>query len=296
MRDVRHENVKIICNLTSGGTNPSVIETIPRHCIRHHEALHAKVYLGDDDAIVCSANASANGLGLEGQEQQAWKEAGCRTNEIIDIILWFNKLWEESAEITDELLAEAKRRWADRQRVKPSLNSFSDFDIRSGFFPLLYWEGRSDWRANEEAIIRQVGHFDENVQDRIGSGIQVRDPLDREILKPGTWVLCGKLTDKGTPSSRTGLNWVYIGKIIEDAVQLDGESVFEPVAPLAEKPPPEPFDVDDREFQAAFRKLIMNPKYEGLRDEKYIGPWFQPRQFLMKDFWFDLQKLVETAA
>ena len=68
-RGIGHDNVKIICNLKSGGTNPYVIEVLQHQNVRQNDLLHAKVYLGDNAAIVCSANASANGLGFEGREQ-----------------------------------------------------------------------------------------------------------------------------------------------------------------------------------------------------------------------------------
>lgn len=68
----RPPHLQIVCNLKSGATNPKVIESIPRAFVRQHDALHAKVYIGDDTAIICSANASANGLGFEGREQDLW--------------------------------------------------------------------------------------------------------------------------------------------------------------------------------------------------------------------------------
>lgn len=38
--------------------------------------LHAKVYLSSNGVVVGSANASANGVGLEAGEQASWIEAG----------------------------------------------------------------------------------------------------------------------------------------------------------------------------------------------------------------------------
>lgn len=69
-------DIRIICNLKSGGTNPYVLENFPRDKVKQHDHLHAKVYIGEDKVVVTSANASANGLGLEGSEQNFWEEAG----------------------------------------------------------------------------------------------------------------------------------------------------------------------------------------------------------------------------
>jgi hypothetical protein len=38
---------------------------------------------------------------------------------------------------------------------------------------MLYWDGRSDWKPNEEAIFRQVGTFNDAIVERIGLGIQI---------------------------------------------------------------------------------------------------------------------------
>jgi hypothetical protein len=63
----RRRNVKLICNLKMGGTNPNVVRKIPRDLVKQIDTLHAKVYIGDNFAGVTSANASANGPGLEGR-------------------------------------------------------------------------------------------------------------------------------------------------------------------------------------------------------------------------------------
>ncbi len=67
------KNVKprIICDLTSGGTNPQVVRDFLERCkdkVKHLDSLHAKVYVGKNAAIVTSANASINGLGFEGND------------------------------------------------------------------------------------------------------------------------------------------------------------------------------------------------------------------------------------
>ena len=70
--------VRIVCNLATGGTNPDEIIALQAkgHTVLQHDQLHAKVYLGKSQAVVASANASANGLGLEASEQAKWIEAG----------------------------------------------------------------------------------------------------------------------------------------------------------------------------------------------------------------------------
>lgn len=69
----RGKPVKIICNLTSGGTNPATIETlqgIDKVILKQCDRLHAKVIVGSKTAVVGSANFSCNGLNLEGEESE----------------------------------------------------------------------------------------------------------------------------------------------------------------------------------------------------------------------------------
>ena len=77
-------NARLVCNLLSGGTNPAVIEKLldkPGFKLRHHASLHAKVLLGQDSAIVGSANMSTNGLNIEAGEFDGWEEAGTRLDD-----------------------------------------------------------------------------------------------------------------------------------------------------------------------------------------------------------------------
>jgi hypothetical protein len=73
----------ILCNLRTGGTNPSVIEQLlalatkasGKWTVRQDDHLHAKVYLFDDAVVLGSSNVSANGLAFEGRELSGWTEA-----------------------------------------------------------------------------------------------------------------------------------------------------------------------------------------------------------------------------
>ncbi|MBN8947420.1 MAG: phospholipase D family protein [Rhodanobacter sp.] len=118
---------EVICNLTTGGTNPAVIRdlrTMPNVRIRHLTQLHAKVILADKRAIVGSANFSANGLGFEGSEVEGWLEAAAVIDGA-DVDRWFDHYWRTSAEISDGDLAFAELMWTNRTRPnfsEPSLD------------------------------------------------------------------------------------------------------------------------------------------------------------------------------
>jgi hypothetical protein len=91
-------DLRVICNLAMGGTNPHVISRLLEAGIevRQCDVLHAKVYIGTDDAVITSANASMNGLGLG--DEAGWIETGW----IIPAkaaVPWFEALWDQSADI-----------------------------------------------------------------------------------------------------------------------------------------------------------------------------------------------------
>lgn len=120
------KSVKLICNLRSGATNPSVIDAIQKKgvLIKQNDKLHAKVLFGNKKALVGSANFSSNGLNLEGNEElSGWEEAGLLTsdiNQIKSIKNWFDTLWENSRKIEDKDIDEAKLKWKERRSTRLS--------------------------------------------------------------------------------------------------------------------------------------------------------------------------------
>ena len=75
--------------------------------------LHAKVVLADKQAIVGSANFSADGLGLSGSEHHGWLEAAA----VIDATAvehWFETHWRIAGKVSDDALGRAEQAWANR--------------------------------------------------------------------------------------------------------------------------------------------------------------------------------------
>ena len=118
--------VQIICNLDSGATNPGAVTKLmklPNVEVRNQPLLHAKVYLADDCAIVSSANISANGLGLEGNEVASWLEAGYKVSDddgISDIAAWLDEQWESANPISKKDISAAKKKWKKRRDSRPA--------------------------------------------------------------------------------------------------------------------------------------------------------------------------------
>jgi hypothetical protein len=101
--------LRILCDLDSGACNPhELIKCLKRGNveIRAQRKFHAKVYLMPACAIVASANASAHGLGDEGDEEtKGTVEAGIFSDNkkfVDDVKAWFKAQWEDAHDDVDE--------------------------------------------------------------------------------------------------------------------------------------------------------------------------------------------------
>lgn len=128
----RGQSLRLVCNLSTGGTNPKVIRDLlklaeerPGIKILKLDNLHAKVAVSSSAAIVGSANLSVNGLGSESSECAGWHEAGILVGEqkqLASIQEWFEKVWSQAQGISEKDLQKAEVQWA-RNRMGRSLIS-----------------------------------------------------------------------------------------------------------------------------------------------------------------------------
>jgi len=144
--------VRVICNLTSGGTNPQTIRALLALgswvSVRQLNDLHAKVVCGDTMAVIGSANCSSNGLALQGLQCAGWREAGVVTKVagvLADVRPWLDNLWQSAHEINEVDLALAQDNWGRRRALanKEDAGRFI-FDERHGKD---YWEGKRVYLA-----------------------------------------------------------------------------------------------------------------------------------------------------
>lgn len=116
---------RVACDARSGGCNPSALaDLLERNVtIRDVSGLHAKVYIGDKGAVICSANASANGLGEESKELFDSLEAGYVTEQQEDIekaLQWFRAIYDQGDDVTKSDLPEIRALWRERQKHRPA--------------------------------------------------------------------------------------------------------------------------------------------------------------------------------
>jgi hypothetical protein len=129
---------RVLCDLFSGSCNPDEIATLRKSKIevRSLDGMHAKVWCVDEEIVIGSANASANGLGFEGKELLGNTEAAVLVNDSVfakKVRAWFEKCWRDlqtrkigSKEVDDvRALWELRRRQRHRQGTKTLLEALS---------------------------------------------------------------------------------------------------------------------------------------------------------------------------
>jgi hypothetical protein len=287
-------DARVICNLKSGGTNPHALKKMATSQIRQCDRLHAKVYIGQDQAIVCSANASANGLGLEDSEQSSWFEAGVRIRDTKAVGEWFEEFWSDSNRvrtITEFDLLLAEEAWRQRQREKPIALTFGEFDEKADRLPLITWIGPLEWEVQPKAIEKQVGGFNKRIEELINKGFQLEDPADQEIMI-GSWVLWWVPRLNGLPRVNGNLYWTRLSDIvIKGAVKLIGVKGGPnlDIILASDVFPPYPFDPREPRFVSAFRAVLTRARYKPFIEREYEGAWFAERNELFRPFWADLK-------
>lgn len=141
----RAESVRIILNAHSGGCNPSELRLLLKRYgknVRTNAALHAKVFANEDEVLLGSANASANGLGFDGEDEvEGWAEAclHARAPSVCgDAAKWFETIWAESKDLTQEIIEQADDLWHRARRIARARFASNDPIARGAFVVLTH--------------------------------------------------------------------------------------------------------------------------------------------------------------
>lgn len=174
-RSASGKPLRIVCNLRMGGTNPEEIRTLmalSNVVVEQSDALHGKVYLFDESALIGSSNASANGLSFQGKGALGWDEANVavRDSETLAALQdWVGAL--RSRPIGEEDLVRAEKAWEARRGVLVPLSAKrsiadllkdgSDALRGRGLYVVVYSSGLS--REGTRAVAEAQGEHGDNV-------------------------------------------------------------------------------------------------------------------------------------
>lgn len=173
-------NTRVVCDLFSGFCNPTAMRELrdAGADIKNVRGFHAKVYLGENSAVICSANLSSNGFG-EGEKEQKWGlEAGALVEdptELKEVATWFDEIFRsgDAVDLDDGRLDEA---WAKRPR-RPGLKNDAS---KSGSLLKHVISNPSDFRALGFVFTDSTAPRAEReaaVQDAVGSHPDLTDEV-----------------------------------------------------------------------------------------------------------------------
>lgn len=290
-------DVKIVCNLTMGGTNPhevaTLIQQFGKSNVRQINNLHAKLYIGAEYAIVGSANMSNNGLGFQ---PTALREAGYMfpldPSNPHDSLDWFDQLWGEAREITPKDLRDAEEKWKRRDKNRDGDWNFNSrdichYDFDNDDFPLLEWFGNSAWEIVDDATVNQTLLSGwSSLEDAVSDSVDITCEHDMGHLQKDRWVL------RYQRRKNAKFQWSQLsGIVLPNILVYEGETETRSVALLKPNTYAGPFDMD-KATEAALRGLLFSDKYAELRTDDFEGCWFEPRVELMRQFWKELQVIA----
>lgn len=285
---VTSSSVRVVANLLMGGTNPYALEKVPAE-VRQSDTLHAKVYIGAKETVVCSANASINGLALEGASQTGWIEAGLCSPTTEKITSWFEDLWVAPGSLIDpSQWKEAKRLWnLRRTSFLPSLASFKQLDPDAEDLPAFTWvSNEDDWMVNEEALAAR-GLVGEEAQRRVDDGLWIRHPEDAKHLS-NRWVLVVSKLKNGGAGRKTWFVQMSDVFVPGGFRWSDGEP--QDILLSADRTYPPPFDPREARFLDALRTVLARKEFACLLDDAAAGEaWYVSRHELTRRLWKTLR-------
>ena len=190
------DNARIVCDLSMGSTNPKELRAMgapTSRRLKHLVGLHAKVYISDRGAVICSANASENGIGF--RDVAGLVEAGVLlgpdTTGYARAAAWFGRVWQRSKLVGPSALARATEAWDRRARgrvPKPV------FPIANGMPSLLRTVANDPSRFRGIGFVFTTSRADVTDRDQAASALERRDderakrPLGRDDRrKLRTW-------------------------------------------------------------------------------------------------------------
>lgn len=280
------DDTTIICNLRMGGTNPDVIKQVmtqyPKIKILRHDTLHAKVYIGDDYAIVTSANASINGLGLEGKEQANWVEAGVRI-KADQVTAWFESVEYDSEEISCDDINRAIRDWKARKNASNE-RTFGEA-VQDGFdYEKVLLNYQQD--AHDSDSEPGVGGWNRAENCMLNEG-----DCDEDAISLQPWILWWSRTRGHEPSRPRRLRWHKINEQSLEANYGPQKNMKRTLGSRI-KPTP-PFNASETKFVEAFNKIIV--KFAPLTSdhEGRKGYYLPERMDAIPEFWDALRKEYE---
>jgi hypothetical protein len=223
--------------------------------------LHAKIYIGENSAIVGSANLTRNGLSIDGLQEAAIKTEDPQTRS--ELLIFFNKLESQAneqypnVEMKKRKLGKLKQQWNRAVRnsiftteeIKPKLIQ-NYTTLGSDDFYIVWYQTGLEYEYSENV---------ESVKNLIHDEMHL---AETDQVEKGKWLLAWRVTNSDRPDKRVMPTWMFIDEIIENGVIASADYEYTKLSLMFEnrsKMSP-PFEIT-KGFYETFTKLVTNKKY-----------------------------------
>ncbi|MGR3460941.1 MAG: phospholipase D family protein [Roseovarius sp.] len=295
----QRDDVKIICDISMGGTNPLTLRQLgapENKYLKYKDNLHAKTYLSEEGLIVGSANASSNGIGRS-RRPAGLVEAGsffpAGSPEWQEARNWFCSLWDEAGcfEVDQRALEHAEDLWSRRAKlpvefqVDAPAGTVLDYDPDRDGLILLSWYTGNGGQVHDGQVAGNGRSF-----LRIS-----RDDEKNWIMEK--WICCFQILEDGTRMAMNRNPYFFFSSGFQEGYFPEEDSESHIVYQRVEAPtPPPPFNFDDAVFRRVFQDVINRPDFSPLRDEDHTDPWLLIyHSDLMEKFWPAVQDAYRDA-
>jgi hypothetical protein len=262
------------------GTNPyaltKIIKNIGWENVHFLNKLHSKIYIGDDAAIIGSANLSRHALGVNGLY-----EAGVVINdenslkrlkelfELYKIKAKNNYPTEKDKSSALQELYKSFNKLKHKLRMHGESSNkrnknFSEYDYSidqrfkiSWYFPYI----RKKDEYNTSAFTKNfLGQTWNEIYNNINNEF---DCAKKVNIENGEWLLTYRINEKKIVQ-KSGLEWMYVDNIIKNGFKDSDypNCLIELISSKKNKPP---FTIN-KQFRDAFVQVINKPKYKVFRN------------------------------
>lgn len=252
---------KIIVSPTLG-TNPRavalMVDEIGWDKLLFLDELHAKVYLGKNEAVVGSANLTDNGLGEYGSEEVC--ASTTNENQLRKLHSYIDKLARKAVErYPRKSDKQNKLKKLEKQtnaacvagtieNYPKSVPNFEHFELLSEDHFYVQWY--------QEAHVKYSNDI-ESIRSIIDKDLHFHAEDNVETHK---WILCWKITNEMRPHKSARLGWMYVHEVFENGV-IDEDYEYTKVAIERNdmKVPHPPFELTS-EVEDAFKSAVQEEK------------------------------------
>lgn len=255
------------------GSNPKAIEDLMRvlgdENVYFLDRLHAKIYLGNDAALLGSCNLSSNGIADNGLREAAivLTQKGARHELAVQIERYKSKARSlyptreaklDRLQILNRQSNDAQSRgFTDSPKVESPLVEHYDSALDRIH---ICWYQPTSLELNEDRLHKIVG--DAGTADSYFSDYMQFRKNDK--VHAGDWLLCWQCKNDGMPRKNGFISWMYAHHVVKDGVKDDDEpKLVGQAAPKFLNVPSPPFALD-AVTQESIRELLRSRRFQAL--------------------------------